>query len=508
MRYLLILTLLAVFAGCGAVAGKTETTQPSGLRSFPSPLELGAKAPGRRASGSDAATVRLLQSDGAEYAPWPGYSNNAEVSGSDALLHAMDGDLSYVMYQLGTPLVDNTDTLTDLRLDFSLSGPPFYPDGLYIGLPDLVKDHWVWIDAEEAHGKVLSIENLNLHGADPLAQPNGCFIALVNFSSSEATVSRVALRFKTPETVEGDEWLYFTEAPAATLPGVSRITPDGATVESIVPGEGSGVDAAEFGVPQVANYSGTWKLDFAKSGSFPPQLWRSDLDGTNRTAIHDDAGAAYNPAGHLDGTDRGLFTAVFGYPNYELWASDGVNEGRLSRAGDLVLEATWDLSLNPAFEYGAIASMRVDAVNSKYGLVSFSGSGPFPIDSTPTDVYTRLAAESAFDPEMIEYASLSGDPRYCLYFAANNRDDATLNIYRVRYPGGEPEAVVVDANYEFRFPAVSPNGRWLAYTRVPAGSSVYTTGELLITELLDPGAGPQVISPQCLYELSWYDPTP
>jgi hypothetical protein len=279
----------------------------------------------------------------------------------------------------------------------------------------------------------------------------------------------------------------------------------GGSTESVLPGEPT---IAEYGVPHVGNYSGTWKLDFAKSGPFPPQLWRADIDGSNPGAVQDDPAAAYNPLGHLDGTERGLFLAVSGGPVYELRGSDGISSGRLSREGDLIFGAAWNLALDPGVEYGAIAAMTVDAVNYYQALVSFSGNGPFPIDATPTELYTRLPTESVADPEMCELATLAGNPVYYVYFVARNRDDATFNIYRVRYPGGAPEPVVLDSNYEFHYPCVSPDGRWLAYVRLPAGSSSYTVGELMLSSLLDPDSGAQVVSTKALYELSWYDPSP
>jgi hypothetical protein len=308
--------------------------------------------------------------------------------------------------------------------------------------------------------------------------------------------------------VAGDEWLYFSQPGTDGPAGISRVSPVTGDIESIMPGTGSGADAVECGIQQVAKYSSGWKLDFARAGSFPPEIWRSDLDGSNPELVHSESGVGYNYSGHQYGTDRTLF--FHSGAVYELFGTDGVSEGRLSRASDFVFGGCWDLSVDPGGpdEYAAIACLY-DTGSQTCSLVSFRGTPPFPIDAAPVPVFTPLAGEDDQYPSMFEYASLAGDPGYYIYFSAKGRDDGTYNIYRIQYPGpSEPQAILVDATKELRFPQVSPDGKWLAFERQAAGAQWYDQGEVVLTSALAPGQSEQVLADKALYGASWYDPTP
>jgi hypothetical protein len=111
------------------------------LGGLPSPQELAKRGDKpRTVSGANAPQNRLLQSEGLAYVSDPGWSANAEASGSSALIHGHTDALSFVLYRINTPLVDDTDTLTDLRLDYNWDTPPVDPQGLYVGLADLTAD--------------------------------------------------------------------------------------------------------------------------------------------------------------------------------------------------------------------------------------------------------------------------------------------------------------------------------------------------------------------------------
>jgi hypothetical protein len=505
VRSLLFLFLLA----CVGCSGDLNASPSSGssTRSFqglPSPASLARSAPAKSASGSNAAQVRLLQSDGSQYLPWPDYSANAEVSGTDAVIHSLPGELSYVIFQLGTPLVDNTETLTEVRLDHSWVTEPTTPEGLYIGFADNEADRWVWINAAEANGASHDIESLDIQGADPVTQPSGSFIAVVNFSSSDVTVDDIAVRFKTTESVAEDEWIYFTgEGDPVGRTTVSRVALSGGPAEVI---HEDTVDNDPFGEPVVINLNGEWKLDYARAGFHPPYLCRSELDGSGEIILHDEPNG-YNPCSHRYGTSYGIYRRG-GATSIELWGYDGTDEGRLGRDTDTYLSAVWDLSLDPSMEYGAIGSLMLDSVNSYFALVHVNGNPPFPINATPTQIYTRLPTEDAQNPDMVELATLAGDPRYYIYFEARNRDDGSFNIYRVAYPGvNEPEPVLVDASQDLRYPAVSPDGRWLAYQRLTLGSTYNDAGFIVVTSLLEPQLESGILATG-LRRLSWYDPTP
>src|SRR5688500_7737060 len=90
MRQLLACALIALLIGCSTATEHERSSTPvSPLPGLPVPSALARTAPPRVSSGAHSPLVHTLRSDGAEYAPFPGWSANAEVSGLSALIHGV-----------------------------------------------------------------------------------------------------------------------------------------------------------------------------------------------------------------------------------------------------------------------------------------------------------------------------------------------------------------------------------------------------------------------------------
>jgi hypothetical protein len=515
MKRIGLLLLSAVLCGCGPVG----TPAPMAIDRFaglPKPSQLTQAAP-RTASGSHAPMNRTLVTPGDAYSATPGFSANAELGpDGDAILHGSTTALSYVMYELSSAKVDHTAQLTQLGGAVRWDGPePAAPAGVYVGLPDHTDDRWYWVDARmfaDDHWETVFFEGL--HGLDPSSGTNS-FIAVVNFSSQDAHVDELRLRFNLPTSILGDEFLYYTSRdPAATSPlmtSVSRVDNAGGVPQLLF--EADATTPVAFLGPVVIGYTGGWRLLYARNDfASPVETYLCNMDGTGSILAGSDLSDDIYSAGWNYGDDHGLIIH-FNTGSGELWALDAdlasFEYGRLSQPGDRIQTAVWDLSVDTAVtEYAAIASVEVDSFENRNALISYSGNAPFNIDALPQPIYLPTATEDARDPFMVELANFFGDPEYWIYFACRGRDDATYNIYRInRITLADPEPVIVDAAYELRYPSTSPNGRYLAYMRAPAGSSFTDNSEIVVADLLDPQSSQVVASDGVAFQY-WYDPTP
>ena len=129
------------------------------MPSFP-PVAIRELSP-KVTSGSYAALNRTLVHAGEAYAPWPGFSANAELGSSgDAVLHGSTSALSFVMYQLNSTVVGNSQLIAQISADVVWpAGAPAVP-GQYIGLPDHVND--VGLDRWREWTQVADVHQPNL----------------------------------------------------------------------------------------------------------------------------------------------------------------------------------------------------------------------------------------------------------------------------------------------------------------------------------------------------------
>jgi hypothetical protein len=466
--------------------------------------------PARSTSGVYTSFERTLAADGYRYAPFAGYSNNAEMSGNDVIVHGGTATLNFAMFAVSAVRFTQNDTLSQVELRFTWPGTePSTPEGLYIGLPDQATDRWVWFDARDVTGSWKDVSTLSLRGLDP-GSFFASYIAVVNFSSSDVTVNRLQLRFQRDGALDVDEWLYYTSHAASDPAGftsVSTVHRTGGAPLFVKQTDGLTTSYSE---PVVVDYHGGWMLTYVQqSPPAPSEVWISDVDGASPTLIGAATDNLYT-AGWDYGTDRGLFIRESS-GNRNLYAfHDVIESGRLSRTMDNWIGKTvWDMSIDTAsVGYGAIGSIVYDSVNGYTDICRTSGSPPFPVDATPGALMTPLPGESATDPDMVEIDELSGNPNYYVYFASRNRDDPTYNIYRLQYAFGPVEPVVVESIQEERYPTPSEDGRYLAFLRLPLGAVEGDAGELVVVDLLHPESGEQVLASDCTGGITWYDPTP
>ncbi|MDQ3023162.1 MAG: hypothetical protein M3R04_02060 [bacterium] len=510
MRLLLTVFFLAIVAGCsGNAKPPALATQRFAI---PEPGELSRLSP-RQASGSYAALNRTLVQPGDAFVTFPGFSKNAELGASgNAILHGTTTDLSFVMYQLNSTVVGDQQQIAQISADVTWpTAAPAEPNGVYIGLPDHAADNWNWIDAREVEGKWLDVTAMNLHGLDPaIGVPS--YIAFVNFSAQDAHLSQIRLRFETAATNFGDEYIYYTSRDAAAGPmatSVSRYSIGSFVSETLFEADA----AASYIAPVIASYNSDWTLFYSQRPTgLPAEIYFASVDGTGSAQAWNEVAAELFPGHWNYGDDHALYLRYDGLTT-ELWAEDtdpgSFATGRLSRAIDNVGGATWDISVDTtSLEFAAIATIEVDALAQQYSLVRFAGNRPFNIDATPMLLYTALTGEDARDPAMVELSDFAGNPQPWVYFASRNRDDSTYNLYRVNReaPGSDPEPVIVDAAYDLRYPAMTPNGRYLTYVRFPPGSGFSDNGELMIADLLNP-YGASSVANDAVGFTSWYDPT-
>jgi hypothetical protein len=511
MRLLLVVLLLLVIAGCAGHEDSPALSQAN-LDGFPSPAEIRELSP-KATTGSYAALNRTLVHPGEAFTPWPGFSANAELGASgDAVLHGSTSALSFVLYQLNSGVVGNSQLIAQISADVVWpAAAPAAPHGVYIGLPDHVNDRWVWIDAREVDGKWLDVTSHNLHGLDPApALPS--YLAFVNHSAQDAHVNQLRLRFEDGATEFGDEYLYYTSRTAAdppTVTSVSRLQAGAAAGELIFAGDAT----TSYSVPVVGHSLLGWTLFHARQATGGrAEVYASGMDGAGDFLALGDPLVDWYPGGWNYGDNHALLIAHNGVTG-ELWGSNTnpppVN-GRLARETDNFGKAVWDIAADTAFtEYAAVAAQEMDPFTNSYAIVRVAGNPPFPINATPMHLYTPLAGEDARDPEMVELADFFGNAQIWVYFAARNRDDASYNIYRVRRDvPGEPEPVYVDAAFDLRYPAITPNGRYLAFIRLPLGSGFSDEGEIMLADLLNPGGALPAGPTDAVSFLSWYDPTP
>lgn len=514
MNRIALLMLALALCGCGRSGVKPDSGTPS-FAGIPAPSQLTHVTPPRSTSGSHAVMNRTMVAPGEAYSVLPGYNANAELGpDGDAILHGSTSALSYTMYEVSSNKLTDLATISEIGIDVRWDGgDPAAPESVFIGLPDHDKDRWVWFDTRELSGQQMyDISPLNLHGLNPAGGLNS-YIAVVNYSSQDAHVDELRLRFKLPSTVDGDEYLYYTQRdPGATIPlfaSIARVDNVGGTPQILIATDNA---TTFYAAPVVCDYLGAWSLAYARQiiGG-KAESWLSDMNGGSPTLITADPSDDVYPCGWNYGDNHALLIH-FNTGSGQLWAANGtpgfVEYGRLSQPADNVGNAVWDLSMDTSFnEYAAIASMEIDSFDSRYGIVSYAGNSPFNIDAPHALVFPGVTEDSR-DPFMVELSNFFGDSEYWIYFASRNRDDATYNIYRLnRITTAEVEPVVVDAAYELRYPTISPNGKYLAYMRAPAGSTFSDNSEIVVADLLDPTNGHVVAADGVGFEY-WYDPTP
>jgi len=508
MKRMVMVALALALCSCG---GRLQTTQSGFQPGLPSPLTLARTTPDlpRMASGVYTGFERTLSVQGFRYLDLPGWSANASAVGNSLVLTGSTSTLNYAFFRVSSSRLGLTDTLAQIEVDYEFTtGDPTAPEGLYIGLPDHDKDHWVWLDGRDLNGQLHDVSALNLHGLDPVAFPGGSYIAVVNHSSGNVKVSRVTLRFNTASANDGDEVLYYESHASGDIFGATSVSQVGLSGSPSLVHATDGVTVV-YGIPFVVDYHGAWQLTYARR-PIPgkSEVWMSGLDGSSPMVIGSSADALI-PGGWDYGTDRGLFCrAVSGSLN--LYGFHDVAEnGRISRSFDSVGKAVWDMSIDTSvLGYAAVCERVYDDVNGLWAIVRFNGNSPFPIDASPESMTNLLAGESQRDPEMVEIDELDGNPGYYIYFAAQNHNDSSWNLYRTSYGTISAEPVIIDPAHDLRSPTPSRDGRLLAYVRLPIGSADGDTGELVVCDLLHPETGEQVLSNDCVGQISWYDPSP
>jgi hypothetical protein len=508
MRLCLLLTLTVLLVGCAGPAGEKPPAPP--LSQLPRPSELAAVLP-RTAAGLHSEVTRTLVTRGNQLLPFPGFARNVvgDEASRSATYSGRTDELTFALYALNASLVDETQTLEQIMLDYDwLTAEPTAPHGLWLGLPDHAADTWRWLEASTLRGVWYDLTDLGLRGINAAAANPTGLVAVVNFSDSDAQLNSIALRFKNAGTVAGDELLYYMSRDAADPPlttSVSRTSMAGAA--EIIHAAGGG---EVFSAPFVLRYLGSDKIVYGhKAPGEPQEVLMSDLDGSNvleaLSAAEDQYPGGFSPDGR-----KGFFMrpdSVTGRFNLHGLDTETFDLGRVSRDIDSFGKAVWDLSIDDTGTvFSAIAAQQVDAASDRYSIVRVQGSPPFPVNATPVSLIIPLPDEDARDPEMVELAEMSGFPLYYVYFASRNRDDPSYNIYRVAYPSaGTVEPVLIDPTADLRFPAPSPDGRYLAYLRQAVGSS--EPGQVMVTDLLKPEAG-TLVADDCVAQIAWYDPTP
>jgi hypothetical protein len=326
----------------------------------------------------------------------------------DAIITGSTTALSYALYSVNSTLFSDQATLAQIGVDVRWDGAePLSPEGVWVGLPDHANDRWQWVQSGWP-GPWLDITVRNLHGLDPIGGLPS-YIAVVNFSSEVAHIDELRLRFNLPTTVPFDEYLYYTSRdPAAGSPlftSVSRVPILSGAPEPLFETDGA---TNLFLAPMVIDHMSTPRLLHARKAIGDlAATWMSNLDGTSALLAGDDSTAEVYPAGWNVGDDRGLLIHFYpGGSAAELWAADTTigefEYGRLSQGIDFIGNAVWDISIDPATTgYGAIASVRVDEFEDRYGIVSYSGNPPFNIDATPIQLYPFGILEDARDPQIV-----------------------------------------------------------------------------------------------------------
>jgi hypothetical protein len=516
MKRIAMVFLLATLCSCGRTALKQDEPTPV-LGSIPAPSALTHVTPSHTASGSHAVLNRTLVAPGESYAVLPGYNANADLGpDGDAILHGSTTALSYAMYEVSSNKLTDLATISEIGIDVRWDGgDPTAPQSVFLGLPDHVNDRWVWFDTRELTGQQMyDVSTWGLQGLDPAGGLNS-YIAVVNYSGQDAHIDELRLRFALPTTVDGDEYVYYTSrdaaASASIFTSVSRVGNSGGAPEILFEAD-EAAPSAYLG-PTVVDYQGNWRLVYTKDlFTSPAESWLCDMEGNGSVLAGTDGSDDIYTGGFNYGDNHGLIIHFNTGSLSELWAVDSniasFEYGRLSQPGDVIQTAVWDLSVDTSInEYAAIASVEIDTFDSRYGLMSYVGNGPFDINAPPSLVFPGTTEDSR-DPFMVELSNFFGDSEYWIYFASRNFDDATYNIYRMnRITAAPPEPVVVDPAYELRYPTITPNGKYLAYMRAPAGSTFADNSEIVVADLLDPTNGHVVADDGVAFEY-WYDPSP
>jgi hypothetical protein len=511
MRQLpLLLATFTLIALAGCAGDKSPAASPGNLTTLPRPSEIDAPVEPRTASGSLSEVTRFIYHRGDQFLPFPGLSHNAfaDAGTQSARIMGSTSELNYCYYRINNFILDETETLEELSFDVDWpTGPPAASEGLWIGVPDLTADAWVWHGPLGEGRTTLDLRSGDFHGHDPSGSA-ALYIAVVNFSGGEANLRSMSAQYAHADSVDGDEWIYFETHDSGDLVdynGISRVPAAGGPVETIFFADSE----RHYSRPQIVWHEDRWRLVYAYKTITPAwETWIAELDGSDE--------ARYR----FGATD--FLTAGWRYPgNKELWlqkngggtlniyaAEEGGDSGRLSDSPINVLDAVWYEHGDAMTTFGALAAIELDATHSLLAIVA-ANTLPSPFGFT--NLYDLMPGESAFDPHILEGSDGPGNPLYHTYFSARGRDDASANLYLHDYDNLSADHVVpvlIDPALDLVSPATSPTGLHLAYVAKAVDAN---SGALYVTvpgAPQPPGALTPLVDDDVVGNLAWYDPTP
>jgi hypothetical protein len=484
--YELLLMASLVLAGChsGPNLASHAMLPPSTLGSIPSPSQLDAGVPGTgQASGTKQASSlnRVL---GADYSDELANAHVARHAATYSCALAGEPDsIAFCIFELNPGILSEDGLISAVLVESEWAAQlPATPDGLWVGVPDYIRDRWTWLGPVSDEAVWLDLTSYALRG-----RPGANHLAVVNCAPS--TVELYALNIQSAVAVPDLEssWLYYTrydEENPALGTSIIRIQPGLAGPPEVVL---QGTASESYFYPRIRfTYStGDSYLVYALNSGGDNEVWSANLDGTNPQPLCQDAGVNYLPGAFDSYTDNSTYLEQNAQGRYNLFAVDGESgtASLLTRLQDHILHVTWDNST--ACNYAVIYSLRVDGPPVRSVIAYSQAWNPPPFEYEP-DVLIDNGMESAIMPSYFEIIDSLGQPLPNIVFCSRGRAGNRFALYWYAWRGdliddGILHTIAVVPDSDLLSPSVSPRGKWLAYVATEPGVD---RGVLNLTDFL------------------------
>jgi hypothetical protein len=342
---------------------------------------------------------------------------------------------------------------------------------LYLGVCDWERDRWIWVAPEED-----PLEWRMLVNSLPVNQDGDDFVAVATWHQRECSLEKIQVLVENPTSIE--PWIYFAhrhnETAEEDQTSISRaLAPNGADRELVLTSDPN----TTYKTPHIGWILGSERLGFGRrAGDGHWEIWRSELDGSDPARLSWNADADRLPAGWAPDHSAFLFIeSAGGTSNLIVRDITRGIAGLLAEEGTNPYCASWDLSGD--MEYNALLSYDVTS-EVTHELVAVASTlwadGPPPVAGEPVEVLTeQLAGDSFATPSSYRIPDPQGGWSYGLVcaYGFNNYTRAIQD-----HPGtsdnldAEETLVLFSNDYEYSWPVVSPDGRWLAYLAEEVGS--------------------------------------
>ncbi len=488
MRGLTLLLLVSfLLAGCDNAPSPAShaALPPATLDMIPSPSQLGATGSGSEPAPSAKFSSVVQRIYGDDYSD---AMANAQVTRNAATnsctLSGQPGSMAFCIYELIPGTFTEGVLASGILLESEwLVEPPLAPDGLWVGVPDYVRDRWVWVGPVSEEAVWFDLSTYELFG-----RVGETHLVAVNCAASEVELHTLNLDVGNGAPEQDASWLYYTrydEENPALGTSIVRLQPGLASPPEVVL---QGTLTASYFCPQIFRSAGEYYLLYALNDSGDNEVWSAELDGANPQPLCMDAGRNYLPGDYNWYTGNNMYLELNAQGRYNLYATEFASgtTGLFTRPQDLILHVTWNDST--AADFAAIFSLRVDGppVRSVIAYASAWGLPPF---AAPPEVLIDNGSESAMMPSYFVLTDSFGHGQPGIVFTSRGRDCERYALYWYAWQGaiideGTLRTLAVDPALDLISPAVSPRGYWLAYiAKLPAADrgTLYMTDFLTVT---------------------------